>query len=192
MENCATELLIDVYLHLDNIDDALHLARCSKRINAVYETHRLHILKSIIVSGNSRPATAVYRIRSSKDFWLTVSSSLPAPTLTMLNSAITKTLFRNSARSTFTMVLNLRFPFSIHRRPFLTSATMQSLLATGEFWDIVARWQGLRPLQHLYLDSVINPMYTESPFVTGKRLDMSNLAHHEKKSATTIAKFLLR
>jgi hypothetical protein len=36
-----------------------------------------------------------------------------------------------------------------------------------QIWDIVARWQGLRPLQHLYLNPAIRSEYTGSLCVTG-------------------------
>jgi hypothetical protein len=53
LRDCATEILVDIYSLLDNIDDALHLARCSKRLYAVFDNRRLQILKSIIVSMNT-------------------------------------------------------------------------------------------------------------------------------------------
>jgi hypothetical protein len=36
-----------------------------------------------------------------------------------------------------------------------------------QIWDIVARWQGLRPLQHLYLNPAIHSEYTASLCVAG-------------------------
>lgn len=48
--DCPTELLLGLFLFLDNIDDALHLARCSQQLHAVFDSYRVSILKNIVVS----------------------------------------------------------------------------------------------------------------------------------------------
>lgn len=42
-----------------------------------------------------------------------------------------------------------------------------SSVSDRQIWDIMARWQGLRSLQHLYIEPVINSKYIESPCITG-------------------------
>lgn len=57
-----------------------------------------------------------------------------------------------------------------------------------QIWDIVARWQGLRPLQDLYLNPAIHSKYTASLCVTGssrpeevEMLDILGLARDGKE-----------
>lgn len=62
-------------------------------------------------------------------------------------------------------------------------------MSDGQIWDIVARWQGLRPLQHLYLDPVIHARFKDSAVVTGpdndplrvEMVDILKLARNEKE-----------
>lgn len=62
-------------------------------------------------------------------------------------------------------------------------------LSEQQVWDIVARWQGLRPLQNLYLDPVISSKYTKSLCVTENNapqkteiLDILGLARYGKEN----------
>ena len=55
----ATELLLEIYMQLDNIDDVLHLARSSKALYAVFDAYRFAILKSVIVSVNLAVAITI-------------------------------------------------------------------------------------------------------------------------------------
>jgi hypothetical protein len=48
--DCPNKLLLDLFMLLDNIDNALHLARCTKQLHAIFKSYRLLILKSIVVS----------------------------------------------------------------------------------------------------------------------------------------------
>jgi hypothetical protein len=50
--DCPNELLLNLFMLSDNIDDALHMARCAKQLHAVFESYRLSILKSIVVSSS--------------------------------------------------------------------------------------------------------------------------------------------
>ncbi|KAF2181213.1 hypothetical protein K469DRAFT_638382, partial [Zopfia rhizophila CBS 207.26] len=145
--DCATELLLDIYRFLDNIDDALHLARCSKRIYTVFDTHRFQIMKSIIVN--------TFQHFSSKHL-----SGPRDPTPAELHPP------------------SSRFEQCLHAES----------VSDQQIWDIVARWQGLRPLQHFYLDPVIYSKYTESPCITGDNapqemdmLDIWRLARNGKE-----------
>ena len=53
LSNIVTELLLGILQRLDSIDDALHLAQCSKRNYAVSGIHRFLIMKAIIVRTKS-------------------------------------------------------------------------------------------------------------------------------------------
>lgn len=86
--DCANELLVEIYQSLDNIDDALHLARCSKRMYAVFDTSRFHIMKSIIVSIISQ-AMAYLQLCLHLAYY---NSSLPAFIPTTLCSVTSWTL----------------------------------------------------------------------------------------------------
>jgi hypothetical protein len=48
---------------LDNIDDAIHLARCAKQLHAVFESYRLSILKTIVVSSSDEALVDTLRRR---------------------------------------------------------------------------------------------------------------------------------
>lgn len=47
---CAAEFLLSIFKLLDNIDDALHLARSLRQLNTVFKRYRRNILRTIIVS----------------------------------------------------------------------------------------------------------------------------------------------
>jgi hypothetical protein len=59
LSGIAIELLLDIYQSFDNIDDVLHLARCSKLLYTVFDTYRFQILKSVIVSATLLTALAI-------------------------------------------------------------------------------------------------------------------------------------
>jgi hypothetical protein len=50
MDSLPAELLLEIFLHLGNIDDALHLGLCCRRSYFVLNRFRFKIMKSIIVS----------------------------------------------------------------------------------------------------------------------------------------------
>jgi hypothetical protein len=52
--NCATELTLGIFLLLDNIDDALHLARSSRQLNTIFERYKYDIAWNIVVRVISR------------------------------------------------------------------------------------------------------------------------------------------
>jgi hypothetical protein len=48
--DCLNKLLLNLFMLLDNIDNALYLARCTKQLHAIFKSYCLLILKSIVVS----------------------------------------------------------------------------------------------------------------------------------------------
>ena len=147
--DCTPELIINIYQCLDNIDDALHLARCCRHTHAVFETHRLFILKSIIVSS--------------------------------LLSGLSSDLL-----SGYTRAPDELYPTAaVFQQAFHASS-----LSDQQVWDVMARWQGLRLLQDLYLNPAIQSKYRDSPCETGmdapghsKALDILVLAQEEQESS---------
>ncbi|KAJ4356520.1 uncharacterized protein N0V89_004554 [Didymosphaeria variabile] len=99
LHDLSTELLLNIYELLDSIDDALHLARGSKHLHAVYETHR-----SDTTPDSSRPSIEVFE-----------------------------------------------------------QCCNATKITRVQVWDIVARWQGLRAFQHLYVDSKVNAKFSRGP-----------------------------
>jgi hypothetical protein len=67
LSGIAIELLLDVFQRFDNIDDVLHLARCSKHLYTVFDTYRFQILKSVIVSATLLTAMAICYTNRSED-----------------------------------------------------------------------------------------------------------------------------
>lgn len=129
LEEYPNELLINIYGLMDNIDDALHVARCSKRMNAVYEAHRVQILRKIIVSVKPLYTITVYR-----DFAHLWRVSLrPAFFLTMLSSANSKMSISVSLPNISDAILTTHLLTCIRRRLLLNSASMHNLSPTNRF-----------------------------------------------------------
>lgn len=123
--DCATELLLEIYQFLDSIDDALHLAQSSKCLYAIYDTHRFHILKTIIVSTNSPDVTKIKRTYGFEVAWLTISSSLQAFMPTILNSAISKK-FLNPSLLIILPAVRMHLANYIHLRLSLNGVYVQN------------------------------------------------------------------
>jgi len=135
LQNCATELVLDIYLQLDNIDDALHLGRCSRRLNAIFNRHRFRILKSIIVSTSTSPTSSDYSqsYLPLRKRLLTIGSSTPTFTYTMSCSVISKMLFRTFLQNILAMTMIPHLPNCVQHRLISKNACIQPPLATGRF-----------------------------------------------------------
>ncbi|OKL57794.1 hypothetical protein UA08_07021 [Talaromyces atroroseus] len=136
------ETQLEIYQNLNNIDDALHLARVCKLLNNVFETppNRLNILRCIIQNAPQHK----------NDLQLHESEACFAAFVDNFD--------------------NLRVP-SDHRRPFYPGLTIVSsettTLSAGIVWSIVCRWHAMKFLFDLYCDSTIRPEFLRSmiPYV---------------------------
>ncbi|PSN61082.1 hypothetical protein BS50DRAFT_593413 [Corynespora cassiicola Philippines] len=162
LQDCMNELLLKIYLHLHSIDDAIHFARCTKRLFAVFDTKRLQIMKNIVL--NSSIHTHDIALCHFQDAY----HEFPTEQLPGSFGHMPVEL----------RPLPLRFEQCLHANS----------LSDRQVWDVVARWQGLKSLQHLYLDPKINRRYMESSCLTGdneppemEAVDILQLFRNDKK-----------
>ncbi|PLN74449.1 hypothetical protein BDW42DRAFT_63445 [Aspergillus taichungensis] len=140
--NLPTELIIRIFESLDDIDDALHFARCCKDLHCVFDplSARFKIFRSIIAraSHHENDIELSQRVnlygRFSQDFYE-----------------------------------SRRIPSNPTHRKSLVSRYLNPLDSSedvpAEFiWDIVCRWQGMRVLYDLYCDPAVNEAYLASTF----------------------------
>ncbi|RAK95574.1 uncharacterized protein BO80DRAFT_486755 [Aspergillus ibericus CBS 121593] len=135
-----TELLPIIYLHLNNIDDALHLARCCKRFNGVFEYHRLAILRNIIQNADHH----VYDARLCEEIGLHEHYTLH----------MSQTRFVSFDPTLRRTVMNA----------YRASLQPSPVLPANVVWDTLVRWQAMRLLFDLYCDASVHETYSQSAF----------------------------
>ncbi|EED13668.1 conserved hypothetical protein [Talaromyces stipitatus ATCC 10500] len=151
--NFPSELLILVYSFLDNIDDALHLARTCKFMYNVLDTpgRRLDIFSKIIMAINVDKIIKQNGDHHRYDLRLHATETIC-------------TNFRNEHYNTSDLP-------SISDRPLFPTEflvpdtnTLYKKLDPDTVWSIISRWHALKLLFSLYFDSTIRPSYLRSVF----------------------------
>ncbi|KAJ5975171.1 hypothetical protein N7481_008878 [Penicillium waksmanii] len=138
------EIIIYVFESLDDIDDALHFARCCKYLYSAFNPMgvRLAIFRSVIARASHHEYDVELSQRTnlygqfSEDFYETLSLPIAE------NPTYRKSLAYK----------------------FLSPLTCGDKIPAEIVWDVVCRWQRMRVLYNLYCNSAINEAYSTSTF----------------------------
>ncbi|QKX53946.1 uncharacterized protein TRUGW13939_01026 [Talaromyces rugulosus] len=141
------EIQLEIYKHITNIDDALHLARTCKVLSSAFEapSNRQDIFRSIIHNG----------LHHKYDVHLHVKEGQYADFVVNYEYG--------------------RLP-DYHNRPLVqgepqVDPEISTKLPAEVVWSIVCRWHAMKVLFDLYFDSAIRPFYLQSviPWRTDQR-----------------------
>ncbi|PYI08762.1 hypothetical protein BO78DRAFT_384857 [Aspergillus sclerotiicarbonarius CBS 121057] len=133
------EILLLIYLTLRNIDDALHLARCCRQINHIFESRRLEILKHIIECADHHvhDSPLYYQVR----------------------------LHGCTSRELYT-IIGKNWRVEEHKaivdKCYELSMASSPAVSTEIIWETVARWGAMRVLFDLYCDASVQNTYCRS------------------------------
>ncbi|KAL1631740.1 hypothetical protein SLS56_004414 [Neofusicoccum ribis] len=138
---CANETLIDIFKSLDTIDSAIQLAISCRRLYWIFDTFRLEILKHIILHSK----THMYDI-----------------VLCHLNDAFHA--FSSAQLENRRQVIEIgAHPSHIRYEECLKAKDLSS----GQVWDILARWHGLKLVHRLYTCCTVHNPYKDRIGITG-------------------------
>lgn len=159
------ELFIIIFFVLDNIDDALHLTRTCRFVNALFDApgRRLSILTRVIVSILIQ--NMVYP--GEWDLWLIIiqqNGDHHKYDLQLHASENYCADFRNKHYNDHRMPEDSErpfFPAKFFDRGF---GSLYTRLGADTVWSIVCRWHAMKALFQLYCDSNIRPSYLRSIF----------------------------
>ncbi|OGM50740.1 hypothetical protein ABOM_000706 [Aspergillus bombycis] len=131
------EVLLLIYQSLNDIDDALHLARTCEQLYTIFDSpsSRVNIFRCIIQSQNQHQFDTKLTIVQScnQTYYSSLDSTTsPAPT---------------AARPSPEVLNQGLFPAHPHQ------------LSDEQVWGIVCRWHGTRSLFSLYSDTIIHNIY---------------------------------
>ncbi|PWY80759.1 hypothetical protein BO94DRAFT_548054 [Aspergillus sclerotioniger CBS 115572] len=150
------EILHLIYLTLRNIDDALHLARCCKQLNHIFEYRRLAILKHIIVRCQFQHSIHANAQQQFADH------NVHDPSLcyrVRLHDAISREMFTTPD------------PWDVGQRRAIIRRCLESTKSTSPVtwteivWDTVVRWGAMRVLFDLYCDASVQDSYCQSTYL---------------------------
>ncbi|KAF2761906.1 hypothetical protein EJ05DRAFT_507521 [Pseudovirgaria hyperparasitica] len=186
LEMLPFEILEEIYKHLGTIDDAHHLARTCKRINQVMDLDGVYkrIMGMIIV-----PYTYIKSYKTNK---YQVNSKVHRFDKQLCNLLVAHhhILEHFTENGIFPQCKDPSLPTSdqgpdpgavdLSRAtcPSWKSPEYEWRITDTEIFDILARWQGLREIQHLYTKQTASKMSYLNPWMWGQHDELQLAALH--------------
>ncbi|KAF2142281.1 uncharacterized protein K452DRAFT_297606 [Aplosporella prunicola CBS 121167] len=141
--DCPTEILLDVFGHLRNIDHVIQLALACSRLYRVFDNNRIEIVKRVILHSDVHKYDVA--LCHFNDTFQAFSS-------TQLNHPRDWNDIDMAACPSY-----LRFDECLNATD----------LTDNQVLDVLARWHGLKPLRHLYINCAVHASYINRPCHTG-------------------------
>jgi len=163
MLDIPVEVMIMIFCDLQDFDDVYHLSRCCRELHSILHTGAtyLTVMRSIMVRNtHSQSRLCLMCLQRCSDVY---KNDLKLCKIIETNQAFSEIYKSQAERPQEIGIKGQEFYDAVEVRP--------EDLTDERVYTIICRWQGLRVLQDLYLDTTIGARYSDSTFPYVGELD---------------------